>query len=139
MVVENKQGDQSQDEAGERVAEDRERLERDLERLKDDEARVEEDIEDLERDERRKAGDKTIKLLVIVSGDEVKVRAKPDELLSEVAEKALKKSEHVGRPLKDWVMRNEAGEILNMDRTVESYHLKDDAILSLTLEAGVAG
>jgi len=83
--------------------------------------------------------DKKIELVVVVSGDEVKVKAKPEDTLSDVAEQALKKSEHVGRPLSDWLMRNEAGQVLDLGRTVASYGLKDGDILSLTLEAGVAG
>lgn len=121
------------------LKEDQERLARDEERLKEGEARIEEDRKDIERDEARRERRLRIELLVIVSGDEVKIKAKPDEFLSKVAEQALEKSEHTGRPLSDWVMRNEAGDVLDVSRTVESYGLKDGDILSLTLEAGVAG
>ena len=125
---------------GEEAESEEERLLReDRERLRQDEARVEQDREDIERDERQLARRRRIELRVIVSGDEVKIKAKLDELLSKVAERALEKSEHTGRPLSDWVMRNEAGEVLDIDRTVESYALQEGAILSLTLEAGAAG
>lgn len=82
---------------------------------------------------------KKIDLVIAVSGDDVDIKAKPDDTLEDVADKALKKSEHVGRPLSDWVLRNAAGEILELTRTVESYGLQDGDVLSLTLEAGVAG
>ena len=125
---------------GDKAESEEERLLReDRERLRRDEARVEQDRKDVERDEAQLERHRRIELRVIVSGDEVKIKAKPDELLSKVAERALEKSEHTGRPLSDWVMRNEAGEVLDMDRAVESYGLKEGAILSLTLEAGAAG
>ena len=125
---------------GDEVESEEERLLReDRERLKQDEARLDRDRKDIARDEAQLERHRRIELRVIVSGDEVKIKAKPDELLSKVAERALGKSEHTGRPLSDWVMRSEAGEVLDMNRTVESYGLKDGAILSLTLEAGAAG
>lgn len=84
-------------------------------------------------------GNDKVELLVVVNGDEVKVKAKPDETLGEVAAKALEKSENVGQPIENWELRNEDGQILDLARTVSSYNLVDGAILSLTLKAGVAG
>lgn len=83
--------------------------------------------------------DKKVDLIVAVSGDDVNIKAKPEDTLEGVADKALKKSEHLGRPLSDWILRNEAGDVLEVSRTVESYALKDGDVLSLTLEAGIAG
>lgn len=83
--------------------------------------------------------DKKVDLLIIVTGDEVEVKAKLDDELSEVVETALKKTEHKGRPVTDWDLRTESGEVLDLNRTVRSYSLQDGAILSLTLKAGVAG
>ena len=128
----SERADEAESEEGRLLREDRERL-------RQDEARIEQDRKDIERDEAQLERHRRIELRVIVSGDEVKIKAKPDELLSKVAEHALEKSEHTGRPLSDWVMRSEAGEVLDVDRTVESYCLKEGAILSLTLEAGAAG
>jgi hypothetical protein len=86
-----------------------------------------------------KGDDKKIDLTIVVSGDEVKIKAKLDDTLGDVAQKALDKSENIGRPLTDWILRNENGEVLDLNRTVGSYGLKDGDLLSLTLEAGVAG
>lgn len=86
-----------------------------------------------------KGDDKKVDLIVAVSGDDVDIKAKPDDTLESVADKALKKSEHLGRPLSDWVLRNADGDVLDLARTVASYGLKDGDVLSLTLEAGVAG
>jgi hypothetical protein len=116
-----------------------ERIERERERLDEEQARIDREEERIERDEERLDHDRKIDLVVLVSGVEVKIKAQHDELLRKVAERALKKSENVGQPLENWDLRNEAGEILDLDRTVGSYHLKDGALLSLTLKAGIAG
>lgn len=116
-----------------------ERIERERERLDEEQARIDREEERIEREEERLDRDRKIDLVVLVSGVEVKIKAQHDELLRKVAERALKKSENVGQPLVNWDLRNEAGEILDLDRTVGSYHLKDGALLSLTLKAGIAG
>jgi hypothetical protein len=116
-----------------------ERIERERERLDEEQARIDREEERIEREEERLDHDRKIDLVALVSGVEVKIKAQHDELLRKVAERALKKSENVGQPLENWDLRNEAGEILDLDRTVGSYHLKDGALLSLTLKAGIAG
>jgi hypothetical protein len=94
---------------------------------------------DPDKDKGGKGDDKKVDLIVSVSGDDVEVKAKIDDTLESVAEKALKKGEHLGRPLSDWVLRDAAGQVLELTRTVSSYGMKDGDVLSLTLEAGVAG
>ena len=84
-------------------------------------------------------GNDKVDLLVLVSGEEVKVKAKPDDELLAVVTKALEKSENVGQPIENWEMRNEGGEILDLSRTVGSYALANGTLLSLTLKAGIAG
>jgi hypothetical protein len=116
-----------------------ERIERERERLEEEQARIEREEERIEREEERLDRDRKIDLIVLVSGVEVKIKAHGEELLRTVAERALKKSENVGQPLENWDLRNEAGDILGLDRTVHFYHLKDDSVLSLTLKAGIAG
>ncbi len=116
-----------------------ERIERERERLEEEQARIDREEERIEREEERLDHDRKIDLVVLVSGVEVKIKAQHEELLRKVAERALKKSENVGQPLENWDLRNEVGEILDLNRTVGSYHLKDGALLSLTLKAGIAG
>jgi hypothetical protein len=93
---------------------------------------------DGEKPDHGKGNDK-VDLLVLVSGDEVKVKAKPDDTLLDVATKALEKSENVGQPIENWELRNEDGDVLDLARTVSSYGLASGTLLSLTLKAGVAG
>jgi hypothetical protein len=88
---------------------------------------------------RGKGDDKKVDLIVLISGVEVPIKAKPDDLLRDVVEKALKTSENVGQPIENWDLRDESGNVLDLDRTVGSYDLADGALLSLTLKAGVAG
>jgi Protein of Unknown function (DUF2604) len=84
-------------------------------------------------------GNDKIDLIILVGGDEIDIKAKPDDTLRDLAEKALKKSENVGQPLENWDMRSEAGELLDLDRQVGSYNFANGALLSLTLKAGIAG
>ncbi|HZF93889.1 MAG TPA: DUF2604 domain-containing protein [Allosphingosinicella sp.] len=84
-------------------------------------------------------GNDKVDLIVLVSGSEVEIKAKLNDTLGEVAEKALKKSENVGQPLENWDMRNEDGEVLDLGRPVGSFGFAEGALLSLTLKAGIAG
>jgi hypothetical protein len=116
-----------------------ERIEHERERLSEEQAHIDREEERIEREEERLDRDHKFELIVLVSGVEVKIKAHAGELLRTVAERALKKSENVGQPLENWDLRNEGGDVLDLDRTVGSYHLKDGALLSLTLKAGIAG
>ncbi|TNC65783.1 DUF2604 domain-containing protein [Rubellimicrobium roseum] len=90
-------------------------------------------------DDHGDGGDKKVDLTLVVSSTEVTVKAKLEDTLLEVAEIALKKSENLGRPVADWVLRKEDGEELDLSRTVASYGFNDGDLLSLALKAGVAG
>lgn len=83
--------------------------------------------------------DKVDLIIVVGGGAEVTVKAKLDDSLLDVAEKALKKSENTGQPVENWELRTESGSILDLNRTVGSYNLMNGALLSLTLKAGAAG
>lgn len=91
---------------------------------------------------------KTENLCFIVNGTETYVKAKSTDLLSEVAEKALKQSGNIGRPLSDFQAIAE-DEFLALHRTVEKQTivkngkftktkiLKPDSVIFLSLKAGI--
>ena len=46
---------------------------------------------------------------------------------------------HSGRPPEDWELRDEHGNVLDLDRKIEDYNFTADTKLFLNLTAGVAG
>lgn len=80
-----------------------------------------------------------IHLIVIVNGQPVPVSAEPHLKLREVAEKALHETGNSGQPLDNWELRDAAGQVLNLDQTVEQCKLADGTKLFLNLKAGVGG
>lgn len=83
--------------------------------------------------------DKKITLTIIVSGTPTTVEANPKQKLHVIAQKALNQTGNTSRPLKDWTIKTREGEVLDMEKTVEDYQLKDGDQLIMSLEAGVGG
>ena len=78
-------------------------------------------------------------ITMIVAGTEVKLQVKPDEVLSEALEKALKKSHNTGQPIEKWELKTEDGRALNMAGTFAALGLGEGSLLFATLSAGAAG
>src|SRR5579859_2594631 len=93
------------------------------------------------RTERRQHhhGHETFKLTVVVNGDEVHPKVKPDMLLSVVVTEALELAHAVGRPEDQWELKTEAGVVLDQALTVEAAHIENCSTLYLSLKAGAAG
>jgi hypothetical protein len=83
--------------------------------------------------------DHRVKITMVVNGAPTEIHADEDELLSDVRLKALKKSGNEGQPPENWEIKNEAGEMLDPDKTVRHYHFGKEVTLFLSLKAGVAG
>lgn len=83
--------------------------------------------------------DHRVPLSIIVNGTLAVIEAAPDQLLSAVIERALAHTGNHGQPPGNWELRDEAGAVLNPDRTVESYNLRPATKLFLNLKAGVGG
>ena len=80
-----------------------------------------------------------VQLSVIVNGTLTVVEARNDTKLSEVIVKALNQTGNHGQPPENWELRDEAGNVLDPQLTVEHYHLHSGAKLFLNLKAGVGG
>ena len=80
-----------------------------------------------------------IMLLVIVNTSETKVIANVHQPLHVVAQHALQQSGNATRQLSEWTLTDEAGNVLDLDRKVESYSLQEESKLFLSLGVGAGG
>jgi hypothetical protein len=79
------------------------------------------------------------KLVVIVNGTPYDVKANVEAPVLVVIEKVLEESGNRGQPPQNWELRDAAGQLLDPQRKLEDYHLRDGAKLFLSLKAGVGG
>lgn len=80
-----------------------------------------------------------ISVVFVVTGTEVKLRVKPDEVLGDALDLALKKSKNTGQPIDKWEVKNEAGELLAIGASFAALGLGDGSVVFATLSAGAAG
>jgi hypothetical protein len=80
-----------------------------------------------------------IQLLVVVNGTETHIVANVNAPMRTVAEHALEQTEHRGRPLSDWELKDNNGRTLDLSRKVGEFRFGSNVILYLTLCVGVNG
>lgn len=96
--------------------------------------------DDVERIYSRKmSGPKKIGITFVIGGEPTEVRAKPDEQLLSLLEKALKQSENTGQPADAWQVTDEPGNPLDVTKTLLELGIQDGAVLLASLKAGAAG
>ena len=78
-------------------------------------------------------------LTIVVSGDDIELRVKPDDVAGDVLEKALKKAKNDGKPASDWELKTEAGAALILTATLAQLGIAQDTVLFASLKAGAAG
>jgi hypothetical protein len=78
-------------------------------------------------------------LVVVVNGVETVVEANLNAPLRTVAQHALNASGNQGRPLADWELKDERGQLLDLDRPISTFTFAANAVLYLTLSVGVNG
>ncbi len=78
-------------------------------------------------------------LSVIVNGTAYAIEANLEAPVLVVVEKALKDSGNQGQPPQNWELRDAAGNLLDLQKKLEDYHLPNGAKLFLSLKAGVGG
>jgi len=83
--------------------------------------------------------DPKIAITVVVNGEPTVISANPHAPLRSIVEKALEESGNVGQPPENWEMHDQAGDLLDLDRKVESFGFADGARLFLNLKAGIGG
>ena len=80
-----------------------------------------------------------LSLRVIVNGTDTEVDANENAPLQVVAQHALNQTHQESRPLSEWELRDESGNLLELDRTVSSYSFTPQAVLYLQPRVGVNG
>ena len=86
----------------------------------------------------------TLTILFVVNGEDVRVEAESDVLLSAVRNKALELSRNTGRPGADWEVRRDDGVLLDPEQTLAAQGIEiiGTALRSplfVTLRCGVGG
>lgn len=80
-----------------------------------------------------------VTLLVTVAGADTNVKASAEARLSTVIAKALEQTKNTGRPPSDWVLKDAAGNPLDITQKIESFNFGGGAHLYLSLQAGGGG
>jgi hypothetical protein len=118
-------------------------IERELEEEREHVREVEHELGDareLEQDiEKRSHEHKTIDLLFIINGVETEVEANVHEPLKAARNKALAQSSNTGRPVDDWQVTTEKGDLLDPEKTIQELGLQGGERLLLRLAVGAGG
>ena len=78
-------------------------------------------------------------ITVVVNGATVQVPNNENAELQALIVKALELSHNNGRPPKDWLLKDAAGNVLDPHRKLRDLGLPENAKLYLSLNAGVGG
>lgn len=80
-----------------------------------------------------------ITIVIVVAGTDVKLQVKPDDILGDALEKALKKSKNTGQPIEKWEAKTEGGSQLALGASFAALGLGEGSVIFATLSAGAAG
>ena len=105
----------------------------------EEEARHEDDEAKREREEAERIRNDIVKVEAIVAGKGVEIDATKDTTLSEIRAIALKESENLAQPPEKWEVKNEAGVVLDVSKTLADYGFCHEVKLWIDLKAGAAG
>lgn len=108
-------------------------------RLKDRARKDRDEADEIEERERRPDHAHGVKFTVVVNGQPVNFEVGDDAPLGAVRAKALELTNNVGRPAEDWELKDEAGAVLDLTKTVGESCFGKKVTLFLSLRAGVAG
>ena len=81
-------------------------------------------------------GEHKITLIFIINGENFSVETNINAPLTAAVQRALSESGNSGRPLSEWEVRDSAGALLDMTRTVKELGLTNGARLFLSLRVG---
>jgi hypothetical protein len=80
-----------------------------------------------------------IELVVVVNGTPTPVEANPNATLHSIIGRALEQTGNSGQPPENWELRDGAGQILDLNAKIGSFHFDPGTRLFLNLRAGVGG
>ena len=80
-----------------------------------------------------------IDLVIVVNGQQVKVKANLEAPLRTAIEHALSLSGNSGQPVENWELRDGGGNVLDPSKKIEEFHFPAGVTLFLNLKAGIGG
>ncbi len=84
-------------------------------------------------------GDKQIEFTIVVNGQPVAVKVNRYDEIGEAVSQALKESGNSGQPIGNWELRNDSGQIIDIEKKIADSDIKEGVTLFLNLKAGVGG
>ncbi|MCA0049447.1 DUF2604 domain-containing protein [Mesorhizobium sp. B283B1A] len=94
---------------------------------------------DSDKGDNHGGGPGKIEISVVVNGQPTQVEANPNQPLHVVLTKALENTQNVAQPAENWELKDEAGNLLDVDKKVGDFGFANPVTLYLSLKAGVAG
>lgn len=142
--------EQQSDARGERDSKHERELEQEIAELRTQEKQLEDKLErdekreeDLERElekEHHHHHDRRISLIFIINGEDFPLTVEPDTALSRAVDRVLQESGNTGRrETSEWEVRDSAGVLLDMARTIKELGLTEGTRLFLSLKVGAGG
>lgn len=80
-----------------------------------------------------------INIVFVINGVDAAVEANTNEPLKAARNKALAQSNNTGRPVDDWQVTTEPGDLLDPEKKIEELGVQDGVRLLLTLAVGAGG
>ena len=78
-------------------------------------------------------------LTIVVNGQPTEVEANENAPLRTVIPKALAQTHNTGQALENWELKDELGNLLDLDRKIGEFAFSEDVKLFLSLKAGIGG
>lgn len=83
--------------------------------------------------------DNKVSLTIVVNGQPTTVDANRNAPLRTVIPQALSQTGNVGQPPENWELRDQAGNLLDVEAKIGSFGFADGTRLYLNLKAGIGG
>lgn len=83
--------------------------------------------------------DNKILLTVVVGGVSTEVEANLNAPLKTIIPKALHQTGNTGQPPENWLLKDEPGNVLDVEKKISEFNFTTDTKLFLSLKAGVGG
>lgn len=85
------------------------------------------------------ATQKKVSITIVVNGQPTVVDAAENDPLRAIIPDALRQTGNSGQPPENWELRDDDGNLLDLNKTIGDYGFDDKVRLFLNLKAGVGG
>lgn len=80
-----------------------------------------------------------VTVAVVVNGVATAIPLNVNAALESIIEKALEQTHNTGQPKENWELKDVAGNLLDLHRSLSDYGFPPDVKLYLNLKAGIGG